>query len=100
MPLDSGSTGMERRASFFRKEEELSGPLQVVGPDSLSKEKVIMNTQRPVQTAPVARNLVGNQTDLLAELSEETLVGVAPSVSVTVTCVSATVTCAYSGQAD
>ncbi|KJC46351.1 hypothetical protein UP09_12995 [Bradyrhizobium sp. LTSP885] len=57
-----------------------------------------MNTQtRPIQTAPVARSIVGSQTDLLAELSEETLVGVTPSVSVTITCVSATVTCAYSG---
>ncbi|MES2057561.1 MAG: DUF5837 family cyanobactin class RiPP [Pseudomonadota bacterium] len=56
-----------------------------------------MNTQiRPIQTAPVARNVVGN--DLLAELSEETLVGVTPSVSVTLPCgISATVTCAYSG---
>jgi hypothetical protein len=52
---------------------------------------------KPKQVASVARSIVGNPTDLLAELSEETLVGVTASVSVTVTCVSATVTCAYSG---
>jgi hypothetical protein len=52
---------------------------------------------RPKQVASVGRSIVGNRTDLLAELSEETLVGVTASVGVTITCVSATVTCAYSG---
>ena len=62
-----------------------------------------MNTtnRKPVQTAPVARSIVGNQTDLLSELSEETLVGVTPSVSVTLPCgVSGSVVCAYSGNAE
>jgi len=58
-----------------------------------------MNTEiRPKQAAPVARSIVASKADLLAELSEETLVGVTASVSVTLPCgISATVTCAYSG---
>ena len=53
---------------------------------------------KPVQTAPVARHIVPTQDDLLAELSEETLVGVTASVSVTLPCnISATVVCSYAG---
>ncbi len=62
-----------------------------------------MNTtnRKPLQTAPVARNIVGNQADLLAELSEETLVGVTASISVTLPCgISGTAGCAYSGDAE
>jgi bacteriocin leader peptide (microcyclamide/patellamide family) len=62
-----------------------------------------MNTEirKPKQTAPVARSIVGNQADLLAELSEETLIGVTASVTVTLPCnISATVVCAYAGDND
>jgi hypothetical protein len=62
-----------------------------------------MNTtnRKPVQTAPVTRSIVGNQADLLSELSEETLTGVTPSVSVSVPGVgSVTITCSYSGSAE
>ena len=61
-----------------------------------------MNTtnRMPVQTAPVTRSIVGNQ-DLLSELSEEALVGVTPSVTVSVPGVgTATVVCSYSGPAE
>jgi bacteriocin leader peptide (microcyclamide/patellamide family) len=57
-----------------------------------------MMNLKPKQSAPVARAVVGKEADLLAELSEETLVGVTPSVSVTLPCgISGTAGCAYSG---
>ena len=61
-----------------------------------------MNTtnRKPVQTAPVTRSIVGNQADLLSELSEETLAGVTPSVSVVTPIGSVTITCSYSGSAE
>jgi bacteriocin leader peptide (microcyclamide/patellamide family) len=61
-----------------------------------------MNTtnRKPAQTAPVARSIVGNQADLLSELSEETLVGVTASVRVIISGPDLTITCAYSGDAE
>jgi bacteriocin leader peptide (microcyclamide/patellamide family) len=61
-----------------------------------------MNTEirKPKQTAPVARSIVGNQADLLAELSEETLIGVTASVVITTPFGQAQVTCAYAGDSD
>ncbi|MGR3624369.1 DUF5837 family cyanobactin class RiPP [Pseudophaeobacter sp.] len=57
-----------------------------------------MKTKKPNQTAPVARSMVQNQSELLAEMSEETLVGVTASISVTLPCgISGTAGCAYSG---
>jgi bacteriocin leader peptide (microcyclamide/patellamide family) len=56
---------------------------------------------KPNQAAPVTRSIVGNQADLLAELSEETLIGVTASVSVQLPCgIAGSVTCAYAGDND
>jgi hypothetical protein len=49
---------------------------------------------RPQQSAPVERVNVGNKTDLLAELSEESLTGIVASV--TVECIRVCI-CAASG---
>lgn len=61
-----------------------------------------MNTtnRKPLQTAPVTRSIIGNQADLLSELSEETLVGVTASVPFTIGGLPVSVTCAYSGDAE
>jgi bacteriocin leader peptide (microcyclamide/patellamide family) len=98
MPANSSSVVLCRPLGFFLREEELNDPLRAVA--TVPKETLIMDTEfRPKQAAPVARSIVGSEADQLAELSEETLVGVTPSVSVTITCVSGTYTCAYSGDA-
>ena len=60
-----------------------------------------MNAElNPRSSLPVARSVIHRRTDLLAELSEETLVGVAASISVTSSFPTITIACACSGDGE
>lgn len=59
------------------------------------------NSKKPMHAEPVARAMVSNKDDLLNELGEETLAGVAPSISVTLPCgISGTAGCSFAGDAE